>query len=319
VAAPGDRAARDRAGRIRAVLGLFREPGWLRALAAVAALGAVFLLLGSWQWDRYRAAERRAAQVRASWDRPAVPLTVLLPQVGSPLPAAEQWRAVLVEGRYRAADTVLIRNRPVAGRFGYEVLIPLERTDGTVLWVDRGWIPNGRTAAGPDSVPAPPAGRVRVLLRLRPAEPGVDRTLPPGQRARIDLPRMSAELDRPAYQAYGVLGSETAVDGAAVPVTVPVPLPRPEPDLGPHLSYAVQWVGFAVTAWIMLGVYAVREAARRAGTGQVGAGRSGTGRVGAGWPGGSRRGPRHPSDEEVEDALTGTGGDGPQAGTPLDR
>lgn len=251
------RALPDRATMVVS-LRLFRERGWARTLLGVLALSAVFLLLGRWQWHRYQAASTRSDRIGTHYSHAPVPLTQILPTTSDALAAGLEWRAVAVSGSYQPARTVLVRNRPLDGVYGYEVLVPLRLDDGTVLVVDRGWIPNGRTGARPDTVPAPPTGTVRVVARLRPGEPPVGRTPPPGQALRIDLDRISAGLGAPSFRAYGVLASETPA-----PADAPTPLPRPSVSLGPHLSYAVQWVGFAVATWVMLGYYAVREARRR--------------------------------------------------------
>jgi cytochrome oxidase assembly protein ShyY1 len=164
---------------------------------------------------------------------------------------------VRVRGTYLADRTLLVRNRPLDGVYGYEVLVPL-RTAGGLFVVDRGWIPGGETASRPDSVPAPPEGEVEVTARLRPAEPADDRRPPAGQVYRIDLTAIQGLLGEPVYQAYGVLAAESPA-----PSSAPQALPEPSGDLGPHLSYAVQWVGFALTAYVVLVVAAVRESDRR--------------------------------------------------------
>jgi len=101
----------------------------------------------------------------------------------------------------------------------------------------------------------------------------------------------------------------------------PTLIPKPDDDLGPHLSYAVQWWAGAVAAYVLLGVYARREVEGRAGLGPAdrpgAAGDSGSsGSSGSsGEPAGpgarrpaeatarSRR--RGPTDEEWEDGLGG--------------
>ena len=255
----GARRRRPDGGTARAALRLFREPVWVRMLLLVMALSVVFVLLGRWQWHRHVSTSRKDSQVIANYNRAPVPLIALLPTVADRLPAIDQWRSVRVSGRYDSGQTVLVRNRPLNGDYGYEVLVPLRTPSGALLLVDRGWIPNGQTGARPDSVPAPPAGTVQVVARLRPTEPPLNRSAPPGQALRIDLPRIAATLDAPSYRAYGVLASESP--GAA---TAPTLLPEPSLDPGPYLSYAVQWGGFAVTAYALLGYYAYREAGRRA-------------------------------------------------------
>ena len=264
---PPAEAGRSRVRTARSVVALLREPRWAGALLGVVLLAVVFCLLGRWQYHRHEARQARADLVRANYDAAPVPLADLLPGVtarpGVPLAHDRQWRQARVSGSYRAADTVLVRNRPYDGDNGYEVIVPLTLDDpdsGLVLLVDRGWVPAGATGGAPDAVPAPPAGRVEAVVRLRPGEPGLRRTPPPGQALRIDIPQLAGRLPGASVVggAYGVLASETPA-----PVTAPAPLPRPDPGIDINLPYSVQWYAFAVVAFVMLGVGGVREVRRR--------------------------------------------------------
>lgn len=247
----------DRA-TLLAALRLLRERTWARALLGVVVLSVVFLLLGRWQWHRHEGKVAANDQLHANYTAPAVPLASVLPAPSAALPAAMQWHQVTLTGSYLPDRTIVVRNRPLNGDYGYEVLVPLRLDSGDLFVVDRGWIPNGQTGAAPDSVPQPPAGPVSLVVRLRPSEPPVNRTPPPGQALRINLPELAAELAAPTYQAYGVLATEQPRAQVA-----PSPLPEPTIDLGMNLSYAVQWLGFAITAYVLLAVFAVREVRRR--------------------------------------------------------
>jgi cytochrome oxidase assembly protein ShyY1 len=240
---------------------LLREPTWRRALLGVIVLSVAFVLLGRWQWHRHEYKVARADRIVANYSAPAVPITQLLPDPQRPLPAALEWRPVQVRGTYDAGEIVLVRHRPLDNDTGYEVLVPLRTAEGQVLLVDRGWIPAGATAERPDAVPAPPPGTVDVVVRMRRPEPPEGRAPPPGQAESIDVARIARRLGEPAvYSGYGVLAREVPR-----PQQVPTLLPRPSTDLGPHLAYAIQWWGFAVTAYALLVAFAVREAQRRLG------------------------------------------------------
>ena len=247
----------------RAVLAVLREAYWLRMALLVVLLSIACFFLGRWQWSRHEGKVAVADRVARNYDAPPAELGALVPDATAPLPAETEWRPVRLHGSYLANRTVLVRNRPLDGSngtYGYEVVVPFQPDTGPLLLVDRGWIPNGESGARPDAVPAPPSGEVTVVARLRPTEPPLDRTPPPGQELRIDVPRITAALGQPAVtRAYGVLASE---DPAAA--SAPTPLQRPDSDLGPHLAYAVQWWLGSVVVFVLLVVYASKEAARRA-------------------------------------------------------
>ena len=42
--------------------------------------------------------------------------------------------------------TLLVRNRPFEGTYGYEVLVPFIDASGATVLVDRGWVQNADTA-----------------------------------------------------------------------------------------------------------------------------------------------------------------------------
>jgi cytochrome oxidase assembly protein ShyY1 len=292
----------------RSVLGLLRDAVWVRLLVAVAVLSVAFILLGRWQYHRHEAKVDRNTLIDANYEAEAVPLTDVLADPSATLTPLRQWTPVRVSGVYEPAGTILIRNRPLKGEHGYEVVVPLRTSSGAALLVDRGWLPPGEDFARPGAVPAPPPGRVTVVARLRLGEKDTGETSPTRQERRIDPTRLADRIGGEVYVgAYALLASEQPA-----PPTAPTPLPPPDEGLGPHLAYAVQWWLGAVAAWVLLGVYAVREVNIRAGTpGQApgspvcagpGPGR-GPSRVVQALRARHRR--RGPTDEEWEDAAVG--------------
>jgi cytochrome oxidase assembly protein ShyY1 len=245
---------------VRGVLAVLREPYWLRAAFVVVGLSTACVFLGRWQWGRHEGKLAMAQQVDRAYGAAPASLAELLPTPAEPLPKDEEWRPVQVRGAYLEDETVVVRNRPNEnGEFGYEVVVPFRVDGGPVLLVDRGWIPNGASGARPDAVPAPPSGEVTVVARLRPTEPPITRVAPAGQAERIDVPRLTAAVERRAVEgAYGVLAQEQPA-----PATAPAVIPRPDEDLGPHLAYAFQWWLGAIAVWVLLVVYARKEAQSR--------------------------------------------------------
>jgi cytochrome oxidase assembly protein ShyY1 len=247
---------------------LLKEAPWARALAGVVVLSVVFVLLGRWQYHRHEIRTARNALVSANYSASPVPLEALLPQIGrqpgGALPAALEWRPVELRGQYLPDRTVLLRNRPHERQNGYDVVVPLRTDSGSVLLVNRGWVPAGsRSAATPDDVPTAPTGPVTVVARLRPSEPATKRRAPAGQANRLVVQQLGAALGPDASAvvgAYGMLVSETPR-----PTRAPALATKPDPGLGINLAYAVQWVAFAIAAYVLLGVALVREVRRRRG------------------------------------------------------
>lgn len=233
-----------------------RDPRWLAGLAVAVVFAVICVLLAQWQLDRRVARAERNAAVLENYDSLPVPLTTAVSDPSAPLAVDEQWEPVRLSGRYDPEGTVLVRNRPQGGSNGYLVAVPFT-TDAasdqapTTLLLVRGWLPSGADAGSPGAVPAPPAGPVQVVARLRSAEEPSSRSAPAGQTYRLDVPALLPDpAGEPLTTAYAVVGTEDGELPAAMD-----PVPRPDTDPGPHLAYGVQWYLFALAGlgiWVVL-------------------------------------------------------------------
>jgi surfeit locus 1 family protein len=108
-------------------------PSWTFTAFTVLVC-ALFILLGRWQWHR---GEHRQAE----WDRFSAGTERVLPLGARGTSEVPKFQRVSVVGRYDPDHQFLLDNRIDQGRAGMEVLTPLERPNGQVLLVDRGWVP----------------------------------------------------------------------------------------------------------------------------------------------------------------------------------
>lgn len=232
---------------------------WFGWLMLTTLLAAVCVSLGMWQLDRRDAVREDIGNVENNYDAEPVPFAEAAGLFKTYDPGTE-WLPVELTGVYDTANQRIVRNRPMSGSPGYEVLVPLRMADGTSVVINRGWLPIGNNEAGrPDSVPAAPAGEVTVVARVKPAEPTLQRGAPEGQLASIDLGLYQEQTGYPLEQAaYGLMGSEDPA-----PEEVPQAAAKPSVDEGPHLSYAMQWMAFGLMLYVGLG-YAARQEALNA-------------------------------------------------------
>lgn len=227
---------------------------WLGYFALLVVFATACGFLSSWQFDRRDQRVDANHLVESNFDAEAQPIADVMPAVDEFDPG-DEWLPVLVEGEYLEDEQLLVRGRPRNGLPGFEILTPLQTSDGLVFIVNRGWLPTGSDQDLPDSIPAPPAGEVTVTARLKPGEPEIPgRGAPDGQIATIHLETFASEFgeDRTYSEAYGLLRTEApaAETGDLVP--------KPELTEGNHLSYAFQWIIFAIIALVGL-IYGVRE------------------------------------------------------------
>lgn len=235
---------------------------WFGYLALTVVFAVACVLLSRWQVARLDEAASTNRLVTANWTADPVALDSLL-GADSPWDDALEYRPVEVTGVYETDGQTLVRNRPYNGNPGFEILTPLRLDDGSVFVVDRGWVPVGSEQDFPDVVPAPPEGEVTVVARLKPGEGRIEgRSAPAGQIATIQLEDLSAQLDEPLRTAaYGLLVAESPA-----PVdTRPLAAIKPVADEGLHISYAIQWVlfalmGFGGLGWAIRHEYRIRNA-----------------------------------------------------------
>jgi cytochrome oxidase assembly protein ShyY1 len=232
---------------------------WLGYLLLAAIFASACVFLGRWQMDRRAETLAEINRVVTNYSAAPIPFADAREQFNNLDPAME-WTQVELRGTYLVEGQRVVRNRPLNGQPGYEVVVPFRLASGETVVVDRGWLPIGNKNPGaPDSVPEPPAGDVTAVVRLKHPEPELQRGAPEGQLASIDLAAYSAQLGYPLLTgAYGQLASETPPAAE-----MPFPFPKPSTEEGTHLSYSLQWFAFGVLMFVGFG-YAARQQARNA-------------------------------------------------------
>lgn len=227
--------------------------GRRRIVVLVAALLGVSLTarLGLWQLDR---AAQKVAMKRALDERsklPALEAATLAHDADSA--AGQYYRAVHLQGRWLAAQTVYLENRAMNGRVGFLVITPLLLEHGAgVVIVQRGWaardaqertrLPDVPTPGGvvnvQGSIAAPPS-RLFEFSDVAASGP-IRQNLDLAQYARetglLLRPLSVLQTDGPGNAGGGLLREWL----------------RPALDVHKHYGYAAQW--FALAA-LMTGLY----------------------------------------------------------------
>jgi cytochrome oxidase assembly protein ShyY1 len=229
---------------------------WIGYFGVALVFALICVVLSHWQWERKAENLALLDKLNANYNSKPVDLHTILPSRSS-YSSNDEFKQVKVTGRYLTKETLLLRDQSYNGFPGFDVLVPLQVANGDVFIVDRGWIPTGNDHDYPDSIPAPPKGEVTVVARLAGTEPYPNgRTDIPAQREvqAIDLSDIQKYVSQPVYsEAYGNLKSETPSVG-----TMPKLAQKPSVDYGLNLSYAIQWIMFAVAAFAFFG-YAIRQ------------------------------------------------------------
>lgn len=235
------------------------KPKWLALTIIAILLQPAFWELSQWQ-------------IRRLHERQAHNLTVTTNESQSPVAAEEilstgngknsfdpsyEWRTVDVVGKWIPEKQVLVRKQSYESNLGFWVVTPFKSTSGLVVLVNRGWVPASGSAKESPAVSSPPSGLTEILGRIRIA---ASRTEP----EPTDLP--SGQVDR--IVPSEVLAGDEYVSNAYLELTQSIPESRgadlqpilaPEISEGPHRSYAIQWVLFAILTLVGWGILVRKE------------------------------------------------------------
>lgn len=227
------------------------SPAWRRRIVLLAALAGTLLTarLGLWQLDRAAQKLELQAALDARGTLPPLGLAGLARDAAEA--PAQHHRALVVEGRWLADRTVYLDNRQLNGRTGFFALTPLALDDGSVLLVQRGWLPRDFVDRSRIAATPPPPGRVRVQGRIAPGPARLYEFEPAASgpiRQNLDLAAYARETALPLRPLLLV-----QEDGEA-PVGDGLLRKWPPPAAGvhKHYGYAFQW--FALAA-LILGLY----------------------------------------------------------------
>ncbi len=216
---------------------------------------AVLLSLSAWQFSRMGWKEALLARIEARIDAAPVPVP---PEADWPAWRADEdeYRRVMVEGRFLHDREVLVHGntpRDERGRVfaGYYVLTPLARPDGSIVVVNRGFVPlENRDPA--TRAPGQVEGEVVVSGVMRaPQERGW--FLPADDPAKGEWFTRDPAAIAAAFGLTRVAPFMVEADGASNPGGLPrggltrVSFPNN------HLEYALTWLGLAIG---LLGVFA---------------------------------------------------------------
>ncbi len=144
------------------------RPALVLALAALVLAGSGFTALGIWQLHRLQWKLALIERVQARIHAPPVnpPSRADWPRISS---ERDEYRHVLLQGHYLDDHATRVKAVTVLGP-GYWLLVPLRSTDGSIVLVNRGYVPESWQApATPENRNAGPE-HVTGLLRI--SEPG---------------------------------------------------------------------------------------------------------------------------------------------------
>lgn len=224
---------------------------WIRwiALAIVFAVACGFL--ANWQFARRTQVVQVINRIDRNYQHSLTKFEDLV-QSTAGFALKNEYRPVSLRGHYLLDLVTLVRNRAQNGNVGFVQLVPFQLANGKLVVVSRGWLAVSNTSGTPASNPLPPLTANEVLGRVRHSEHADGRGAPPGQVMSITPSVLAKNWGIPAKNLYLGTYVELANDGTDDPHLVFAK--KPDLNEGNHLSYAFQWVLFAVMAFVAIAI-----------------------------------------------------------------
>jgi cytochrome oxidase assembly protein ShyY1 len=212
---------------------------WIVGHLLVVVVAAGFTALGVWQLNRNTQKHDKLRSEEAAFAAPAPPVSAADPAAGTRAEAT---------GTFLPTGEALLRNQVRGASAGVDVLTPMRLADGSVIYVDRGWVKTGLASGAPSFAP-PPSGTVVATGIVQPSTTVSAQDSVRNDNGRISLP--SVDIARivgahPAERVRNIWLSAQAIEPAPTGGDAPKLPEPPPPDPVNHLEYAIEWFAFAL-------------------------------------------------------------------------
>jgi surfeit locus 1 family protein len=232
------------------------RPGLAATLATLIAV-TIMVGLGTWQVERLAWKNALIDRIESGLRAAPAPLPARVEN-----PADWDFRRVSVTGRFLHDHELDLAARSMNGRIGYQIVTPLKRDDGTLVLVNRGWVPLEKRdpASRPEGLPA---GTVTVEGVARvPAERGwmqPDNDPATNMWFWYDIPAMAAQAGEGAGEALPVV---IEAGDAPNPGGFPIGGQTNVNIANNHLQYAFTWYSLAITLIVIYFVFHWRRGSK---------------------------------------------------------
>lgn len=210
------------------------KPRWIALTAFLLIVIYLFIRLSDWQFDRYNQRIKNNEITTTALSSEPINLTDL-----SQVSGLKDWQKISIKGEFINSDAKLLRRQYLESSLGFWVITPLKLENDQVILVNRGWIPIAESSTSPQEIPSSPQGDLTII--------GYVQTLKDTKSEPEDLPLNQINYlnstnftSQPLSTNFLQLASMSPMDNQVAII------PLPELSNGPHFSYAIQWILFAL-------------------------------------------------------------------------
>jgi surfeit locus 1 family protein len=236
-----------------------RRRSWVGLLIPALLLFSALIALGTWQLQRRAWKE---GLIAALDERLAAQPTALPPSSTWRTldPAQDEYRRVKINAKFESDDALIYASasafRPDVSGFGVWVFTPAKLADGSVVVINRGFVPSDTNWKPSVTIGAPPSGDVAVTGVMR--WPERRSWFTPPDKANVFFVRDPAVIA--AAEGWGAVAPFYIEQETPMP---PGGWPQPGaliPRLpNNHLQYAVTWYGLALVLAVIFAAYVVKS------------------------------------------------------------
>lgn len=224
------------------------RPAPIPTLCAISGL-AILLTLGTWQVHRLEWKSALIAEFHAAAHAPAIPLTSIADTQPPP-----RFQRVVAQGTWLHDKETQLTGRVFDGNAGYHIITPFRLTDGRIVLVNRGWVPEEFRL--PQSRPHTliQTDSIEAIIRLPQPKP---RLVPENQPQVNDWFTLNiADISRHHQLGDQVITAFT-LDAIRKGRGIPIGSAVQANLRNNHLQYALTWYGLAL---VLASIYLIWHA-----------------------------------------------------------
>ncbi len=210
------------------------KPKWIALTIFLSFMIVLFGLLSNWQF--HRLSERKESNKVITSSLTASPTII---NKVSDIYDANEWQKISVMGEFIPKDSKIVRKRYFKDKLGFWVITPFVLTNGEKILINRGWIQIGENSTITPKIPTTSTDLTTIdgYLRLLEKHKVNPNDLP--QKQIMTISQENFKLIPDSQKFYLQLIYDKKIAEIAE-------LETPILSSGPHLSYAIQWIIFAM-------------------------------------------------------------------------